>query len=263
MGWSNHNRNTRLYDDATDPEPYSHGNPLPVYAVGIVDTDTVLADGADVTQGTKSDPPATTATTDPWSVVSLLKGLLKIFLDGYNFTTHTLGIAGSVTANAGTNLNTSALATSAQIGEVQATPTANTVLDRLKAIATALASVAVTGTFWQTEQPTRRATLSNASSAGTAITTATNTQIVAAPAASHHLRVYRLWAQNSSATGSWCYWGNGSGVKTIPFFLAQNQPMMMNLAGSWDLSSATGLYINTATAAANIEWWAEYETVVD
>jgi hypothetical protein len=36
-------------------------------------------------------------------------------------------------------------ATAAQIGEVQANPTANTVLDRLKAIATALASVPVVG----------------------------------------------------------------------------------------------------------------------
>lgn len=47
-------------------------------------------------------------------------------------------VTGSVTANAGTNLNTSALATSAQIGEVQASPTANTVLDRLKALLTGI-----------------------------------------------------------------------------------------------------------------------------
>lgn len=45
---------------------------------------------------------------------------------------------GQVTANAGTNLNTSALATSAQIGEVQASPTSNTVLDRLKALLTGI-----------------------------------------------------------------------------------------------------------------------------
>ena len=51
-----------------------------------------IADGADVTQGAKADAPATTATTDPWTVVSLLKGLLKIFLDIWNGTTHAIGV---------------------------------------------------------------------------------------------------------------------------------------------------------------------------
>lgn len=57
----------------------------------------------------------------------------------------------TVTANAGTNLNTSTLATSVQIGEVQASPTANTVLDRLKAIATAITSATVGTTAPGTE----------------------------------------------------------------------------------------------------------------
>jgi hypothetical protein len=105
--------------------------------------------------------------------------------------------------------------------------------------------------------------LSNAASAGTPITTNTNTQIVAAPSSGNHLRIHRLWAQNSSATGTWVYWGNGSGVKTIPFYLAQYQPMMMNLQGSWELSTVTALYINTATTGANIEWYVEYETLAD
>lgn len=51
-------------------------------------------------------------------------------------------IAGSVTANAGTNLNTSALLTEStftgRIGEVQTTPTANTVLGRLKDLITGI-----------------------------------------------------------------------------------------------------------------------------
>ena len=105
--------------------------------------------------------------------------------------------------------------------------------------------------------------LSNISSAGTPITTNTNTSIITAPGAGNHLRVYRLWAQNSSSTGTWAYWGNGSGVKTIPFYLAQYQPMMMNLTGSWELSSATALFLNTATTGANIEWYVEYETLAD
>jgi hypothetical protein len=104
---------------------------------------------------------------------------------------------------------------------------------------------------------------SNASSGGTPVTTNTNTQIVAAPSAGNHLRIHRLWAQNSSATGTWAYWGNGSGVKTIPFYVTQYQPMMMNLHGSWELSTATALFLNTATTGANIEWWAEYETLAD
>ena len=105
--------------------------------------------------------------------------------------------------------------------------------------------------------------LSNTSSAGTPITTNTNTSIITAPSAGNHLRIYRLWAQNSSSTGTWAYWGNGSGVKTIPFYLAQYQPMMMNLTGSWELSSATALFLNTATTGANIEWYVEYETLAD
>lgn len=101
------------------------------------------------------------------------------------------------------------------------------------------------------------------SSAGTPITTNVNTQIVGAPASAHHLRIYRLWAQNSSATGTWCYWGNGSGVKSIPFFLGQNQPFSMAINGAWELTTATGLFLNTATTGASIEWYVEYETLDD
>ncbi len=102
-----------------------------------------------------------------------------------------------------------------------------------------------------------------ATSNGTPITTITNTTIVAAPSAGNHLRIYRLWAQNSSATGTWCYWGNGSGVKTIPFYLAQYQPFSMAVNGAWELSTATGLFMNTVTTGANIEWYAETETLAD
>ena len=48
-------------------------------------------------------------------------------------------------------LAAAALATAAQIGEVQASPSPNTVLERLKAIATALASVPVTGPLTDTQ----------------------------------------------------------------------------------------------------------------
>ncbi len=105
--------------------------------------------------------------------------------------------------------------------------------------------------------------VTTATSNGTPITTNTNTQIVGAPSAGNHLRIHRLWAQNSSATGTWCYWGNGSGVKTIPFYLAQYQPFSMAVNGEWELSTATGLFMNTATTAANIEWFVAYETLTD
>jgi hypothetical protein len=105
--------------------------------------------------------------------------------------------------------------------------------------------------------------LTNTSSAGTAITTATNTSIIAAPGASTHLRIHRLWAQNAGSTGTWAYWGNGSGVKTLPFYLAQYQPTMVALHGSWELSTNTALFLATSTAGASIEYFVEYETLAD
>ena len=102
------------------------------------------------------------------------------------------------------------------------------------------------------------------SSAGTPITTATNTQVVAAPAASHHLKVQRITAQNSGATGSWIYWTEGSGgTKKFPMYLAQNQVISFKIDGEWELPTATALYINSATAGANIEWEASTNTVID
>lgn len=98
------------------------------------------------------------------------------------------------------------------------------------------------------------------------ITTATNTQIVAAPSAGNHLRIHRLWAQNgATGTATWCYWGNGSGNLTggPSFSLAANQPFGMDIKGGWELSTATGLFINTATSGADIGWYVEYETLAD
>lgn len=102
------------------------------------------------------------------------------------------------------------------------------------------------------------------SSNGTAITTNTNTSAVAAPSAGSHLRIYRLYAQNSSATGTWLYWTEGSGgAKKYPMYLAQNQVVTIRLNGEWELPTATALFINTATTGANIEWHVGHETVID
>jgi hypothetical protein len=106
-------------------------------------------------------------------------------------------------------------------------------------------------------------TMSTASSAGTAITTNTNTQLVGAPGASTHLRPYRFWAQNSGAAATWCYLGNGSGVKTLPFYLGTGQPFSIALNGEFELSTNTALYLNTATTGANIEWFVAYESLAD
>lgn len=106
--------------------------------------------------------------------------------------------------------------------------------------------------------------MSRTASAGTPITTNTNTTIVVAPGAGTHLRIHRLWAQNSGAVATWCYWGNGSGDKTgPPMYLATGQPFSMAMEGRWELSSVTGLFLNTATTGANIEWYVEYETLAD
>lgn len=102
------------------------------------------------------------------------------------------------------------------------------------------------------------------SSAASAITTNTNTSIVSAPSSGNHLKIYRVMAQNSAATATWLYWTEGSGgTKRVPMYLAQNQVISLNLEGSWELATATALFINTATTSINVEWMVEYETVVD
>lgn len=102
------------------------------------------------------------------------------------------------------------------------------------------------------------------SSAATPITTNTNTSTVAAPGAGNHLRIYRISAENSSSTATWMYWTEGSGgTKKFAWYLTQGSARSLNLVGSWNLPSATALFINTATTGANIEWNVGYETVAD
>lgn len=101
------------------------------------------------------------------------------------------------------------------------------------------------------------------SSNGTAITTATNTSIVAAPGAGSHLRVYFLYCQNTSTTVTKVGWSEGSGgtIKYEPS-LAQYQQFGHDINGAWDLPTNTALFINTS-AAGNVYYTAEYETVAD
>ena len=81
------------------------------------------ADGDFATVGAKADAPATTATTDAWSVIALLKGLLKIFLDVWNGTTHALGVTFTNTTIAVTGAVTTSGTTTATTN-ADVTPTA-------------------------------------------------------------------------------------------------------------------------------------------
>lgn len=205
-------------------------------------------------------------------------------------------ITGTVTANAGTNLNTSALALESG-GNLAAAAASLSVIDdwddgsdRAKIVGAVAHDAAVAGNpvLNGVEARTSRATavangdvvrvvgdvygrqikvnpfVTQTSSNGTPITTNTNTQAVAAPSAGSHLKIYRLYAQNSSATGTWLYWTEGSGgTKEYPMYLAQNQVVSIKLDGEWELPTATALFINTATTGANIEWHVGHETVID
>jgi hypothetical protein len=104
---------------------------------------------------------------------------------------------------------------------------------------------------------------SRASSNSTPITTATDTTVVAAPAAGNHLKIYRLHASNSSATGTWVYWRNGAaGTRYYAAYLPQNGIISLNLNGAWELDTATALVITT-TGAGNVEWHVDYLTEPD
>lgn len=100
-----------------------------------------------------------------------------------------------------------------------------------------------------------------ASSDGTAITTTTNTLLVAAPDAGYHLRVTHLYATNTSATPVIVSWRDGvAGPLRYSTPLAQNG--VANIDVSWNLTTATALYLNT-TANANVLWDVSYSIVAD
>lgn len=105
--------------------------------------------------------------------------------------------------------------------------------------------------------------LTFASSNGTPITTATNTDAIAAPAAGNHLQVWRLHASNKSATAVTVSWRDGaSGALLFETYLPQNGVLSIKLNGCWDLTTATKLVINT-DAAASVYWTVGYVTLAD
>lgn len=107
---------------------------------------------------------------------------------------------------------------------------------------------------------------SHATSNGTPITSATNTTLVAGPSANTHIRVHRIHASNSGVTGTWVYWRDGaSGNKLYPTFLPTNGIVSLKLEGSLETTGGAtpnALVMNTS-AAGNVEWHVDYETVAD
>lgn len=104
-------------------------------------------------------------------------------------------------------------------------------------------------------------TVTLASSAGTAITSATNTTAVSAPGSGNKLRIYRLHATNSSSTGTFVYWCDGAGgTKYYPMYLLQGAVVSLRIDGRWNLTANTLLSITTS-AAGNVEWSVEYQSV--
>ncbi len=111
-----------------------------------------------------------------------------------------------------------------------------------------------------------RAALSQASSNGTPIASATDTIVVAAPSAATHLRVHRIHASNSGATSTWVYWRDGvAGTKRYASYLPTNGIVSIDLVGTWNLTGGgtpLALYLTTS-AAGSVEWSVSYATEAD
>jgi len=104
----------------------------------------------------------------------------------------------------------------------------------------------------------------HASSNGTAITTGASTVVVAAPPAGHHLKIYRIQANNSGAVSTTVSWRDGSaGDKLYPAHLPQNGLYSLNLGGAWELSTTKALFLFTSTSGASVEYHVDYLKVKD
>lgn len=99
-----------------------------------------------------------------------------------------------------------------------------------------------------------------------AATASGSTELVAAPGAGNHLRVYYLMSSSDSATATMVHFrdGTGGGNKYSHKLHSQGQAWAHNIKpGYWDLTTATGLFVNLGTAATSIYVTAETETVAD
>lgn len=170
----------------------------------------------------------------------------------------TATVSGSVTANAGTNLNTSALALEAggnlaslvtQIGAVTASPTSNTIGDRLKVINTTLASPFQAGgnigntTFASTQSGTWTVQPGNtANTTPWLVGISDGTSTAAVKAAS----TAAIATDKSVVVAiSPNIFGNAVMASSLPVTIASNQssiPVAATISGTWTVgaNSATG-----------------------
>jgi len=210
-------------------------------------------------------------------------------------------VSGTVTANAGTNLNTSSLLTESdfdtRMGEVQVTPTAYTVLSRLKSIADGQladghnvtvdnASIAVTGTFWQSTQPVSgTVTVTDISDIRTAAlkivdavekidnqedsilyrylqVSTLDADVIAAPGAGYFLRVHHMYVNNVGANVTTFDIEDGTTTKWRFCLAAIGGAVAQNLKRPWDLAENSPLHYDYGSGLlASISITIGYETI--
>ena len=105
---------------------------------------------------------------------------------------------------------------------------------------------------------------SHASSNGTPIT-ATATSVISAPSSGNHLRVVRIHISNGGSTATWVSVRDGaSGTQHYRSYLVQGATMSLNLnqSGPLDLTTATRLDV-VLSAAGSVENEIDYLTVAD
>lgn len=105
--------------------------------------------------------------------------------------------------------------------------------------------------------------ITHAQSNDTPITTATDTTLIAAPAAGSRLRIRYIHASNSSATTTDVMWRDGAaGTRKYRTTLPQNGIFAHNIkVDYWDLTEATAL-VMTTSAAGSVHWTVEYSVVL-
>lgn len=200
----------------------------------------------------------TGSTTQPVSASALpLPTGASTLAEQQSQTTHLATLAGAVSGSeAQVDVVSSALPSGAATLAEQQTQTTS-----LAAIETAveLLDNAVSGNALLVRKPT----VSQASANGTAITSATDTSLVAAPSAGNHLRILRLHASNAGATASLIEFRDGAaGSRRYPCYLQQGAVVSVPIDGGWNLTTATALYATTS-AAGSVHWHVDYETVAD
>lgn len=154
--------------------------------------------------------------------------------------------------------NTDPLVASGGGGYVRQDSTATIAKESGGNLATIAGIIDTKGAIAKTGSPA----LTFASDNGTPITTNTTTDVVAAPAAGHHLEISRLHAINTSTTAVLVSWKEASGVLLFPSFLPQYGIFSIDLKQGWHLTTATKLQLVTS-ASGSINWTVGYRDALD